>query len=716
VPELIRALAIAWKNLAAYPAGHPALATSMALAHQRLARMFASAGPVTIGVTRDGLVCGEETLSSPHARDLAHALYLREVALLVLEPGLEASELETLLRLVHLEPGRTDAPALAPQLAAAGVTHARVAGIDFSRVRATDALDESPVSATLWDDLRRAALTAHEPSPEGPRAMTSAETATPRGLAEILHEALGGGSAGADPAERSALTGRLAEAMGRHFAGSAQERRTAAGQVADLVRALPEDLKDVLVSAAMKALASDESAGKALQAVAESTKPDTILQALRQIKEEVPLSSHALRLLHALGAAAPPKAAPTVEAPDPELMAELSVLFLEEDVDRYNPEDHKALLTECALTVPGTPHPPRDLGERLHSLTDDVVADHMAQAAVEMLGRLGGREGTDALVGRLEGVFREALARGQVETSVALAEDLKALGEERPLRAAVQAHVDEVLARMANTESLRAVVEAMTQRGAVSAALAHRLMDALGEAAARGFLVALAEEPDKSRRRRLLDMLVQQGSVIAGPAREMLGDDRWYVVRNMLLILQKVGDRAALPRVRLCATAHPDLRVRLEAIKFLLAFDPETPRAMLAEAIHDPDPKMAEAAVTLAGSYGIREAVEPLLDIVDRFDLMRRRQSIRLKAIKALGELGDPAALPRLGRYFRASILPLVARIERRAAYRSLHSYPAAARAALVERGARSGDAEIRRICLGLLREGEAGARRAADA
>ena len=149
---------------------------------------------------------------------------------------------------------------------------------------------------------------------------------------------------------------------------------------------------------------------------------------------------------------------------------------------------------------------------------------------------------------------------------------------------------------------------------------------------------------------------------------------------------------------------HPDLRVRLEAIKHLLAYDPEVPRDLLARAIHDPDPKLAEAAVTLAGNYGIKEAVDPLLEIVADWDVFGRRRSIRVKALKALGELADPVALPRLKRFFRNWLVPLVSLDERRAAYRSLQTYPAEARTTLVERGLRSHDEEIRRICLDLMR------------
>lgn len=708
--ELVRALAIAWKNLAAYPAGHPALAASMALAHQRLQELLSGSGTATLGVARDGLVCGQEKVTSSHARDLARALYLREVALLRFEPGVTAGELEALLRSISLDAARSDAPPLAGQLAAAGVTHVQVEAVDFSQIRVTDDMAaDAPAPATLWDDLLRAILAGHTLSAEGRRIVDSGEVATPRGLAAILQEAMGIGKAGgnegfaAGGAERARLDDRLSQVVGKHFSGASAERMLAANQIAELVRALPEDIRGTLVAAALRALASDESAGEALKVLADSATPDTILQALRRIKEEVPLSSHALRLLHALSSVAPSLGARRIEAPDPALLAELSVLFLEDDVDRYNPEDHKQLLTNAALDVPTSPEGVVDLGDRMTTLTDDAVADHMANASIEMLIRLGGREGTDVLLLRIEGLFRDCVSRGRLEAAVTLAEDLKALGDEHALAAAVQARLDDTIGRMATAESVRTILDSLNRRGARSASLARRLMDALGAAAARGFLVALAEEPDKSRRRRILELLVSFGPVIAGPATELLGDARWYVVRNMVVLLHRVGDRSALAQVRLCA-AHLDLRVRLEAIKYLLAYDPEVPRDLLARAIHDPDPKMAEAAVTLAGNYGLKEAVDPLLEIVADWDVFGRRRSIRLKALKALGELADPVALPRLERFFRNWLVPLVSLDERRTAYRSLQTYPAEARTTLVERGLRSHDEEIRRICLDLMR------------
>src|SRR5688500_19553537 len=81
VAEFVRALALAWKNLAAYPSGHPALTGSIEAAHQRLAELRGPAGDVVFGVASDSLIHSEQKIDWTHAQKLANALYTRGVAL-----------------------------------------------------------------------------------------------------------------------------------------------------------------------------------------------------------------------------------------------------------------------------------------------------------------------------------------------------------------------------------------------------------------------------------------------------------------------------------------------------------------------------------------------------------------------------------------------------------------------------------------------------------
>jgi hypothetical protein len=255
-----------------------------------------------------------------------------------------------------------------------------VESVDFSQVRLTDETRSGPAPRSLWDDLLRTILAGHVLSSEGRRLVESGEAANALGIASVLGEVLAGAgtaaagvpdgpgtagsadsagstvSAGLTPAmgeaQRSRLGARVAQAAGRAFQGSPAERVLAANQVAELVRALPPDLREMLIATALKTLASDESAAEALAALAGGLTPDTVLQALQRIKNEVPLSSHALRLMHALSAAAPSPRLRQVQPPDPALLAELSVLFREDDIDRYNPEEHQSLLEAAAIDVP----------------------------------------------------------------------------------------------------------------------------------------------------------------------------------------------------------------------------------------------------------------------------------------------------------------------------------------------------------------------------
>jgi len=259
-------------------------------------------------------------------------------------------------------------------------------------------------------------------------------------------------------------------------------------------------------------------------------------------------------------------------------------------------------------------------------------------------------------------------------------------------------HVETHLGRLANVDTIRSLVESVHDAPPEMAAVIQRLTERLGVAAAHTLLIALADENNLGRRRRLFDFAVSLGPAIVPEATRFLGDGRWFVVRNMIILLRTVNDRTSLPEIRRFAR-HDDLRVRMEALKSLFALDPTVPRALLDEAIHAADPKLAETAITLVGNYGIKEAVDPLLRIISGRDFFGSHRMIRLRAIKALGELAEPAALPRMERFFRDSRFPWPAKDERRAAYESLAGYPADARAYFVEKGLQSRDPAVREIC-----------------
>jgi HEAT repeat protein len=195
----------------------------------------------------------------------------------------------------------------------------------------------------------------------------------------------------------------------------------------------------------------------------------------------------------------------------------------------------------------------------------------------------------------------------------------------------------------------------------------------------------------------MFDFLTSLGQAIVPDAKAFLGDERWYVARNMIVLLRSVQDRTSLPEITKLSS-HPDLRVRLEAIKSLHVFNESVPITVIQDLFNDPDPKVMDAAVTLAANQKIKEAVEPLLRILDGNDVFGARRMIRIKAIRALGEIGEQRALTRIDRFLKASVLPWPSREERHAAWESLKSYPPDAVRGWTERGRRSSDPHVRAI------------------
>lgn len=86
-------LVTAWRNLSAYPPGHPARASALATAHGRLRATLAVASPLVLGISRDALVSGGKKIEASHVRAFARALYRRNGGLLRFEEDVEPREL-----------------------------------------------------------------------------------------------------------------------------------------------------------------------------------------------------------------------------------------------------------------------------------------------------------------------------------------------------------------------------------------------------------------------------------------------------------------------------------------------------------------------------------------------------------------------------------------------------------------------------------------------
>ena len=713
VAELVRALALAWKNLSAYPPGHPALHGSVEAVDRMVAAVRGPAGDVALGIASDGVLYGDEKVGTLYAQKFAHALFTRGVAVVRFAHDSHAGDIEAFLRALGRPPsaGRP----LWEELTAAGVTSVILEPVDYSAVKVIEMHDApaSPKPASLWDDIVRALLAGREISPSAlPLSRVQSVDDLTAMLLHYLREAsqpapvfdadatfgvrLGSAQSG-ETVRR--VTSRVAQAIAAHVASATGTRRQiAVQQVIQLLRALPEPLWGAVMRSVLNVLATDENAGSLLREFVGELPRDEVLEALRYLSGVSKLSVHATRLLQATTPLE--KSGQGMQLPVSQLVSDMVSLFGEEDIDRFNPPDHRVLLDAATIELPAVREGDRPtlavLGDRVDSVSDDAVNQQLGRTLIDLLASHGTTRDAQRVIARIVSLFTGYIEAGRFDDALDLARRAQRL--KASASGDGPALFDSLLQQISGEQTLRAIIRSLVTMPADRSAPVAALLDVLGESATRTMLLALAEENNRSRRRRLFDFVAGLGPRIVPQLVEFLDDGRWYVVRNMVALLRAVNDRTALPRLRQLAD-HPDLRVRMEAIKALLALDAGVSSDLLERVINASDPKLAETAVTLVGNYGIREGAAPLVRILERTDFLGRRRSLRLRAIRALGELAEPATLPGLERFFRTSFLPWPSKSERRAVYESLASYPPQATAAYVERGLRSRDRVIREIC-----------------
>ncbi|HVP68456.1 MAG TPA: HEAT repeat domain-containing protein [Anaeromyxobacteraceae bacterium] len=680
--DFFRELAVAGRALASYPPGHPAAVSGLAKACSALEALIAAAGPLELAAARDALLWSEKRFTSPAAAQLAKLLRRRGAAGVLLDGSVTPGELEVFLRALtrdarSLRPGDS----LAAELDAAGLTRIRAQDLDFSSIALVDADEELSASeaGAFEDRLVRRLVAAG--SLRADQVTTWASSG--RSSTDLVNFLLDGGPGGAARASRPLAVAALSRAAAEDFCESPDAGRAAS--VASLYGRLGSDGGSRLLQELGAAISRSGSGREAMALVAAVFSPEVAAELGRMIGEP-PAAAQ--------GESPSPDAAATARASQ---LASLRSTFASEDVDAFRdvevPMDGLAGLLDLP-EVPAGIAVSAEARAIAREAADPGAERDIAGTMLEIVEHAGlPPEALPQVLRRLEGNYLRLLSARRMEEALALVEAIHwgAIGD-GPVPAAFKGLAE----WMSGQEAVQALVAALPDLNAEAIGRVPALIENLEPAAVRQLLEILAEAEDRRLRFLLLDVLSKLGGVVARDAAAMLADPRWYVVRNMLLILRRIGDSKSVPAVRRCA-AHADLRVRLEAIHNLFAFDREGSRELLRQALNNADLREAQEAMALAGKYGIAEAVEPIVAYLRAWDPFGKRRPVRLEAIRALGAIRDPRALDGLER-FRARLFP-PALEERRELYRTLSSYPREAISAWIEGGLKSRDVEIRWLC-----------------
>lgn len=283
--------------------------------------------------------------------------------------------------------------------------------------------------------------------------------------------------------------------------------------------------------------------------------------------------------------------------------------------------------------------------ESRRGITDgDVVGALVTLVAVDVHG-----PEFSAMMSLLEDTLELTIERGDFSVAADAAESLSRVLADRELTANRRERIVRALATLASKRELAVVTKAMRvyDADAPEHKACGRLLNALGSAAIGPLLEILADEPDMTARKALVDTISTMADGYVEELGGHLGDPRWYFVRNVVAILGKTK-RPELAGYLNRTLRHPDSRVRRETIRALSGVQDRMAVEMLIAALDDPDAQNVQLAARYLGVTRAAGALPALRQVALGEGRGNRETGPRVEAIEALGRLGSREALPVL--------------------------------------------------------------------
>jgi HEAT repeat protein len=161
-------------------------------------------------------------------------------------------------------------------------------------------------------------------------------------------------------------------------------------------------------------------------------------------------------------------------------------------------------------------------------------------------------------------------------------------------------------------------------------------------------LIKLLGELKNSKARRVFcDALAEIGKNAIEMFTPFIDDRRWYLVRNIIYILGRIGKEQSFPYIQKVFN-HEENRVRREAIQALGLIGGPKAIGLLVKALTDNDVRIRCMAAINLGKGGKKVGLIPLLEVVQSKDFYKREPAEIKAFFNAIGMMGSNEAVPVL--------------------------------------------------------------------
>ncbi|GFO69959.1 hypothetical protein GMLC_35380 [Geomonas limicola] len=205
--------------------------------------------------------------------------------------------------------------------------------------------------------------------------------------------------------------------------------------------------------------------------------------------------------------------------------------------------------------------------------------------------------------------------------------------------------VGEVLGEIFGEEVLQALARTINETDALSREDLHELLLVFGVPSLGGICELLGRIEKLKMRKVVIEVLIELGAPRPELFAPFLADPRWYLVRNVVLVLALIGGPKALKMIVGLST-HREARIRREVLNFLAQSPDPKARPYLLKFLRDDASALRVRALKIIAQQQLSFALKPLLALAASEELKHRGMEERLVVFETLGELGAGQVVP----------------------------------------------------------------------
>ncbi len=308
------------------------------------------------------------------------------------------------------------------------------------------------------------------------------------------------------------------------------------------------------------------------------------------------------------------------------------------------------------ISTSGTVYLPEEI-EAIQSLSElDLPRETLLETTpmlLDLLGRAAKLDNLDKVVMLLQHNFWDLIGAAQLDQAAAILEQIKSvLKNNEPAIDPFRSDLSNLVQEATSDVAMHRIIHfAYDHRGDPQATEGFkRYMSGLGEKGIVALVDSLGREEEMSLRKYLVDVLSELSRDYVQVLGTYIDDPRWYLVRNIVVVMTRLRTLDALPFLRL-TIIHPNEKVRAETIRCLGLLGSEEAANMLINNLQGLDETTRILCIRWLGRIEDQRAVGRLINMLEGTETGAESLQIKREIIRSLGEIKSPEAYGVLKKY-----------------------------------------------------------------